>query len=337
MPELITRYMGINLKNPLIVGASKLTADMDLLKRIEEAGAGAVVTASLFEEQINIQTERLEDYYLDMGGMHQTELNLPSQMSLSIPEEHLKWVQQAKENLGIPVIASLNATREDIWIDWAKKLESTGVDGLELNFYSVPLRFDRTSSDMEDDQVRVIRKVKESVNIPVSVKLSSFYTNPLNVMVKMDRAGTDAFILFNRFFQPDIDVNNRSSRYVFDLSTPLENRLPLRFTALLHGRLKGDICTSSGIHSGKDVLKMLLAGANCVQMVSALYLHGISWLDSVLKDMNQWMEESGFHNLDSFRGILDKKNNPDNLAYERAQYIKILLDSGKSIGNYPLF
>ena len=337
MTELKTSYMGIELKNPLIVGASKLTADINLLKKLEEEGAAAIVTASLFEEQINTETERLEDSFLDLGGMHQTELNLPSRAGLSLPEQHLEWVQKTKESLSIPVIASLNATREEIWVDWAQRLASTGIDGLELNFYSVPLRFDRTSSDLEDNEVRIIRKVKESVNIPVSVKLSPFYTNPLNVMVKMDRAGADAFILFNRFFQPDIDIYDRSSRYTFDLSNPLENRLPMRFTALLHGRLKGDICCSTGIHSGKDVIKMILAGANCVQMVSSLYLHSISWLGSVLKEIHEWMRNTGFEDLGSFRGIMDRNQSTDPYAYERAQYVKILLDSGKSIGDYPLF
>lgn len=335
MTDLRTEYMGIDLKNPVIVGASKLTGDMSTLKELEKAGAGAVVTASLFEEQIRIQDERLEDTFLDLGGMHQTELNLSS-FSGSLPEEHLYWVEKAVKTLDIPVIASLNATDEKIWTDWAKKLEGTGVAGLELNLYSVPLRFDRTSSDMEDDQIRIIRKVTEAVQIPVSVKLSPYYANPLNIMAKMDRAGARGFVLFNRFFQPDIDVHSMSSKYTFDLSSPMENRLALRFTALLHNRIKGSLCSSTGISSADDVIKMILAGADCVQMVSALYQNRISWLGSVLKDIQKWMKSQGFENLQSFRGKMDKENSEDPYAYERAQYVKILLESANSTGKNPL-
>lgn len=337
MADLKTGYMGIDLKNPIIVGASKLTADLDLLQEIEKEGAAAVVTASLFEEQIKTQNARMEDMVLDAGGMHQTELNIPSMNAESIPEEHLNWVRQTVETLDIPVIASLNAVEEDIWIDWAKRLQDTGVAGLELNFYSVPTSSDTAAADMEDAQVRTVRKVVESVHIPVSVKLSPFYTNPLNVIARMDRAGARGFVLFNRFFQPDIDIATRSSKYTFDLSNANENRLSMRFTGLLHGQIEGSICCSTGVHSAKDIIKMVLAGADCVQMVSALYMHKISWIASVTEQLESWMDSRGLPNLRSIAGTMDRKNSPDTDAYERAQYVKILLNSEKSIGNYPLF
>jgi len=337
MANLKTRYMGIDLKNPVIAGASKLTADMKLLKELEKEGAAAVITASLFEEQINIQNERIEDIVMDKGGMHQTELNLPSMNIESIPEEHLRWVKLAVETLDIPVIASLNAVEEHIWVDWAQRLQSTGIAGLELNFYSVPTNIDISASDMEDAQIETVRKVAESVDIPVSVKLSPFYTNPLNVIARMDRAGAKGFILFNRFFQPDIDIEAKSSKYTFDLSSAQENRLPMRFAGLLHGRINGSICCSTGVHSAHDVAKMILAGADCVQMVSTLYMHKISWMASVIEKLGDWMDKAGFSDLEAMRGIMDRKNSPDPDAYERAQYVKILLDSEKSIGDYPLF
>jgi dihydroorotate dehydrogenase (fumarate) len=258
-------------------------------------------------------------------------------MSYAGPEEHLAWVRKAKAAVKIPVIASLNAVTREIWKEWALRLADTGVDGLELNFYSTPVDFDRTAASIEEEQVEILAEVKQAVGIPVSVKLSSAYTNPLNVIRKMDEAGADAFVLFNRFFQPDIDPVLRKRVFTFDLSDPKENRVPLRFTALLHGRIRGDIAATSGIHSGSDALKMIMAGAAGVQVVSALYRHGLGHLAEMKQEISKWLDTSGSDSLESIRGLLDKEHSEDPYAYERAQYVRILMRSDASVGGYRLY
>lgn len=336
MADLGTSYMGISLKNPVIAGASRLTGDLGLISKIEEAGAGAIVTASLFEEQIMIQQNILEDTFLDLGGMHQTELNLQSSAPFSGPEEHLMWVQRTKETVEIPVIASLNAVTPKIWTEWAARLEKTGADGLELNFYSTPVKTKRTAEEIENEQIDILKKVKETVSIPVSVKLSPFYTNPLNFISRISSAGADGIVLFNRFFQPDIDIETRKRIFRFDLSTRDENRLPLRFTALLHGNISSDLCSSTGIHTGEDALKLLMAGAGCVQVVSTLYKNGINSIEKMLSVMEKWMDEHKYADLKKIKGMMDKNKSTDPYAYERAQYVRVLLNSHESVNDYPI-
>ncbi len=337
MADLKTRYMGFELANPFIVGSSKLTSDMQTIAKLEQAGAGALVTASLFEEQIRIGGDRLEDFVMASDSREQSEISLFPGMSYAGPEEHLSWVRKAKKAAGIPVIASLNAVTHSTWKEWALRLADTGVDGLELNFYATPVDFERTAASIEDEQVEILSEIKETVGIPVGVKLSSAYTNPLNLIHRMDRAGADAFVLFNRFFQPDIDPVLRKRVFTFDLSEPHENRQPLRFTALLHGKIGADIAASSGIHSGADALKLILAGATGVQVVSALYRYGLDHLAKMKQEIVHWLDNSGSGSLDAVRGMLDKDHSEDPHAYERAQYVRILMRSDASVGGYHLF
>ena len=337
MADLKTRYMGLDLDNPFIVGSSKLTADMETIVRLEEAGAGALVISSLFEEQIKIGGDRLEDFVMASDSREQSEISLFPGMSYAGPEEHLAWVRKTKKAVRIPVIGSLNAVTRETWKDWALRLAETGVDGLELNFYATPADFDRTAASIEDEQVEILAEVKEAVGIPVSVKLSSSYTNPLNVIRRMDEAGADAFVLFNRFFQPDIDPVLQKRVFTFDLSEPQENRLPLRFTALLHGRIQADIAATSGIHSGADVLKMIMAGAAGVQLVSCLYRYGLDHLGKMRREIAEWLDASGHSSLEEIRGMLDKDHSEDPYAYERAQYVRILMRSDASVGGYRLY
>lgn len=336
MPDLSTRYMGITLKNPFIAGASKLTGDADTIRKLEAAGAAAIVTSSLFEEQIRIEREWLEDYFLDHGGMHQTELNLPSYSPYSYPEDHLQWLKSSAESVSIPVIASLNAFRRETWVQWSMKLEECGVDGLELNFYSTPLDQGRDASEIEDDQIQILVEIKEKVKVPVSVKMSPFYTNPLNMASRFSKAGADGIVMFNRFFQPDIEPDSMKHIFRFDLSHPMENRLPLRFISLLHGRIHSDLCASSGIHDTTDAIKMIMGGAAAVQMVSCLYMKGIGHLEDMIRKLENWMNSKGFSNINEFRGKMDKLHSSDPYAYERAQYVKILLQSRESIKGHPL-
>lgn len=337
MADLKTRYMGLDLENPFIIGSSKLTSDMETLVRLEEAGAGALVIASLFEEQIRIGGDRLEDFVMASDSREQPEISLFPGMSYAGPEEHLSWVRKAKDAVRIPVIASLNAVTRETWKDWALRLADTGVDGLELNFYATPVDFGRSAASIEDEQVEILAEIREAVGMPVSVKLSSSYTNPLNVIRRMDEAGADGFVLFNRFFQPDIDPVLQKRVFTFDLSEPQENRQPLRFTALLHGNIRGDIAATSGIHSGADALKMIMAGAAGVQVVSALYRYGLEHLGKMKREILEWLEASGYASLDEVRGMLDKGHSEDPHAYERAQYVRILMRSDASVGGYRLY
>jgi dihydroorotate dehydrogenase (fumarate) len=241
--------------------------------------------------------------------------------------------EKAKQSAGIPVIASLNAVNRETWVEYASLLEETGVDGLELNFYWSPTDFNRKGSDIESEQIEILKEVKKEVSIPISVKLSTFYSNPLNFIKKLDREGVDGFVLFNRFFQPDVDVEEERDISPFNFSSENDNRLPLRFAGLLYDNIRGDVCSSTGVMFAKDVIKMLLAGARCVQMVSTLYKNKISHIKTVAEAVQKWMEEKGYASIDSFRGKMSKKNSGNPWMYTRAQYVKLLSHPEKIVEN----
>ena len=325
MGSLQTRYMGIALANPIIAGASDLTSNVDSIKRIEEAGAGALVLKSLFEEQIQLERFKLEED-LERGS------ELYAEMSSIFPKlqhagarEHLMWVKKSKDAVKIPVFASLNAVSRATWVEYARQLADQGVDGLELNFFATPRDFDVGGALVEEEQLDAVREVRGGVKIPLAVKLSVFYSNPLNLINKLDREGVNGFVLFNRFFQPDINVDLESMTQPFNFSIQADNRLPLRFTGLLHGRIKADVCASTGIMTGKDVAKMLLAGAPAVQVVTALYRNGVKSIRAMLEELSRWMDGKSYSSIDAFRGKLSAKNAKDPWAYSRAQYAKMLL------------
>ena len=325
MGSLQTRYMGIALANPIIAGASDLTSNVDSIKRIEEAGAGALVLKSLFEEQIQLERFKLEED-LERGS------ELYAEMSSIFPKlqhagarEHLMWVKKSKDAVKIPVFASLNAVSRATWVEYARQLADQGVDGLELNFFATPRDFDVGGALVEEEQLDAVREVQGEVKIPLAVKLSVFYSNPLNLINKLDREGVNGFVLFNRFFQPDINVDLESMTQPFNFSIQADNRLPLRFTGLLHGKIKADVCASTGIITGKDVAKMLLAGAPAVQVVTALYRNGVKSIRAMLEELSRWMDGKSYSSIDAFRGKLSAKNAKDPWAYSRAQYAKMLL------------
>ena len=241
------------------------------------------------------------------------------------PKEHLMWVKKAKESVGIPVIASLNAVNSETWIEYAAQLEQTGVDGLELNFFATPGDFDREGFEIENDQIAILKEVKKRLKIPVGVKLSVFYSNPLGIVKKFDEADVDGFVLFNRFFQPDIDIDEEKNIFPFNFSYETDYRLPLRYAGLLYGNIRGSICGSRGILHGTDVVKMILAGADCVQCVSTLYMNGVNHIKTMLSEIEAWMDEKGYTDLAAFRGKLSRKNSKDPWSYTRAQYVKLLV------------
>jgi dihydroorotate dehydrogenase (fumarate) len=338
MADLRTRYMGLDLKNPIIIGASNIVTDIDNLKRIEKAGAAAIVYKSLFEEQIQLENLEFYERKTEYSERNAEMISLyPESVSVT-PDimDHLLALKKAKESVSIPVIASLNAIANETWVDYARKIEETGVDGLELNFYSVPEKTGNGSEDIEENQKKILTKIKSAVKIPVSVKLSSFHTNPLKHIADLEMAGADAFVLFNRLFQPDIDIHTEEHLFPYSLSNSEDNRLPLRFAGLLYGNTNASICTNTGIMNGSDVIKMLLAGAGCVQIVSTVYLNQIEVITTMLKDIEKWMNSKGYKSIESFRGKLSRINSNNKLPYHRAQYMDFMMTTSQILKKYKI-
>lgn len=335
--DLSVKYMGLELKNPIIVGASNLVTDLGVLKKLEAAGASAIVYKSLFEEQIHL--ENLESYSAeeDYATRH-PEMASPMlpDMGDAGPEQFLMNLKEAKEAINIPLIASLNAVYDETWVEYAQKMQETGVDGLELNFYAVPKELHIDGRSIFTEQLDILEKVKNSVTIPVAVKLSPYYTNILYTVAEMDKVGADAFVLFNRLFQPEIDIDLEEHYFPYNLSTQNDNRLALRFAGLLYDQIDGDVCTSNGVYTGEDVISMILAGSDAVQIVSTLYKNGTEQISVMLKEIEDWMKKKNYQSLDDFRGKLSKKVLRDPFTYKRAQYVDILMHSNEIFKKYPL-
>jgi len=328
--------MGIKLKSPVIVGANNMVTNPDNLIRMEKAGAGALVYKSVFEEQIQLESlelsERKEEY--NERNAEMIKLFPDAGADASEIREHLAALKEAKKTVNIPVFASINAVNQATWVDYAKKIEKTGIDGLELNMYTPPEKAGEMTSGIEKDQAEVVKAVKSAVKIPVSVKISPYYTNPLRFISDLDKAGADAFVLFNRLFQPDIDIDTETHYYPYTLSNREDHRLPLRFAGLLYGNTEGSVCASSGIITGPDVIKMILAGADAVQVVSTIYLNQIEIISSILKDIEKWMKEKGYKDLGSFRGKLSQKSIDTKQPYERVQYMDFMMTTSEIMKKY---
>ncbi|MCU0456166.1 MAG: dihydroorotate dehydrogenase-like protein [Bacteroidales bacterium] len=338
MADLKTRYLGLEIKNPIVVGASNLSTNTVDIKRLEEAGAAAIVYKSLFEEQIQLENlelfERKTEY--EERNAEMVTLFPNSGSDHSSPEEHLVNLKRAKESVSIPLIASLNAVNEETWVDYALKIEKTGVDAIELNFYTGPEKYDMEAEEIEKRQVKTLIAVRSAVKIPVSVKLSPYYTNPLKLIYDLDKNGADGFVLFNRLFQPDIEIETEQHQFPYNLSHPEDKRLPLRFAGLLYGNTGASICANSGIFSGKDVIKMVLAGADCVQVVSTIYLNKPEVISSMVRDIEKWMDSRGYKTLDNFRGKLSVKNSKNKHPYHRAQYIDFMMSTSEILKKYKV-
>jgi dihydroorotate dehydrogenase (fumarate) len=327
MTKLNTSYMGIDLRNPVIIGANNMVGNTDNLRQMEDAGAAAVVYRSLFEEQIQLEAAQMDDELDEYAERHAEMTSLFPSLEHAGPKEHLMNVRKARETLSIPLIASLNAVYTETWEEYAKLLEETGVDGLELNFYYVPRDHHVAGADVIGKQIDILKKVKKAVSIPISVKLSPFYANPLNVITRMDEAGADAFVLFNRIFQPEIDIDKEKHVVDFPLSTEYENKLPIRFTGLLYGNIKASIVSARGIQTGNDVIKMVLAGADAIQAVGTFYKNEISYISKMVKDIETWMDTKGYKSIKEFQGKLSDKTLNDPFVYKRAQYVDLLMKS----------
>ncbi len=336
MAKLRTTYMGLEIKNPIIIGASNMVTDHKFAKKLEDAGAAALVYKSLFEEQVLFEKIQLRNELEANNDLHAEMTRLFPVVEHAGPKEYLVNLKRLKESVGIPVFASLNAIHKDTWIEYASLIQETGVDGIELNFYSVPEEFDRDAALIEEQQLDILNSVKRVLNIPVAVKLSPFYSNPLNVIEKMDNEDVDAFVLFNRFFQPDIDLENLKMNFPYNLTHESDNRLSLRFAGLLYGNINADICVNTGVFTADDVLKMLLAGASSVQVVSAVMKNGTDHIKVMLEGIEKWMDRKGFEYISQFQGKMAREKVKDPFAYKRAQYVDILLKSKEFNKSFPL-
>jgi dihydroorotate dehydrogenase (fumarate) len=330
MNKLKTSYMGITLDNPVILGACNVASDLDNLKKAEEFGAGAIVFKSLFEEQIQLESFQLDEKLNEFNDLYAEMVQMHPNLEHAGPEEHLWKLRKATENLNIPVIASLNAVNNSTWVKYARLLSETGVDALEINFYQIPLDPDISAKDIEEEQIKTLKEIRKSISIPISVKLSPDYSNILNFIGRLDKAGADAVVLFNSFFQPDIDIFNEKHITSSHLSNEGDYKKSLRYAGLLYKNIKADICSSHGILTGEDAIRLMLSGATCVQVVSTVYKNGLSQIGTIRKEIEEWMDSKNYTNIEEFRGKLSKSslsNNP--FVYKRAQYVDLLLNSGE--------
>ena len=331
MADLRASYMGIPLKNPLIAGASSLTSNIGSIRKLEEEGVSALVISSLFEETIQLQSYKMEQdmsYFANLGA----EIgNIFPSVEHAGPEEHLMWVRKAVEAVKIPVIASLNCTNTETWVEWSKKLEACGVKGLELNFFAVPTDPGDSAESVEQYQIETVTAIMKAVKVPVSVKLSPFYTSPLNVVKHLDAAGVAGFVIFNRLWHPEIDIATEKMSFPFHLSGPSDLGLPIRYVGLLRGQVKGSLCGANGVHSGADAVQMILAGADVVQAVSTFYKNGVKNAKTILSDIEAWMDRKGYASLEDVRGKLGYEKSNEKWKFKRAQYVRHLLNSEEYI------
>lgn len=321
--DLSTEYMGLKLDNPLVAAASPLSRQLGNVRRMEDAGLGAIVLFSLFEEELD-PDGRLERYTSDHGRRSLPALEyFPDHAAYDTgPDAYLAHIEAVKQTVDIPVIASLNGTTPGGWIEYARQMEAAGADALELNIYYIPTEIDLSGQEVEDRYLDVLTTVKQTVDIPVAVKLSPYFSAMAHMAVQLDAAGCDALVLFNRFYQPDIDVESRKVFPHVMLSTPQDMRLPLRWIAILHGQIKADMAATGGIHTVEDIVKMIMAGAQVTQLAAALLKYGIDYGRELQMNLEDWLEEHDCDNLDPLRGTLSQSRCADPTAFERANYLK---------------
>ena len=336
MADLRTTFMGVELKNPIILGASSLVEDLNAIKKIERAGVAAIVYRSLFEEQINLEQIQLDEQVGEYSYRNAEMGNIFPEIKHSGAGEHLYNLTKLIKNVSIPVFASLNAIYDQSWEDYAVQLEKTGVAGLELNFYDVPTSSENSSSKIEGHQIDILKKLRKLVKIPISVKLSPFYANPLNFISQADKAGAEGIVIFNRFFQPEINIETEDFFFPFDLTHEKDYQVTLRFAGLLFGNIKADICASRGIADGTDIIKMILAGAGSVQVVSTIYKNKAAHVTQMIETIEEWMDAKGYKTIEEFKGKLSMKMSKEPYAYRRAHYVDILMKSTEIFKKYPM-
>lgn len=324
--NLTTNYLGMMLKNPIVVSSSPLSHTVDSIRRLEDAGAAAVVMYSLFEEQIGFESYYL-DYHLTQGTDSYAESisYFPDMQSYNVgPDQYLKLLRGAKEAVDIPVIASLNGASVGGWTDYAALIEDAGADALELNIYYLPTNTNITGREVEELYLDILSAVRQTVTIPIAVKLSPFFSSTANMASALANQGADGLVLFNRFYQPDFDLENLEVTPRLILSNSDELRLPLRWVAILYGRLQADLAITSGIHNAEDVVKGLLAGAKVTMMASELLQNGVRRIGQVLNDLTTWLKEHEYQSVIQMIGAMSQKHCTEPAAFERANYMKML-------------
>ncbi len=326
MTDLKTKYLGLELKNPLVASASALSKRTSTVKKMEDAGISAVVMYSLFEEQITHDSLAF-NYFMERGTEQFPEAldYFPDLDRYNVgPEQYLEQIQQNKEAVEIPVIASLNGVSNSGWVEYAKKMAQTGADALELNTYYIPTDPSITASQLEDNFVELVKAVCGSVDIPVAVKLSPFFSALPNLVHRLTDAGADGFVLFNRFIQPDLDIENLEVDSTLHLSTSAELLLPLRWMAILYDRVDADLALTTGVHTGLDLVKAILAGANVAMVASEFVANGVERAKDMLAEMSLWMSAYGYESVEGMCGSMSQKNVANPAAFERANYMKAL-------------
>lgn len=326
MVDLSTTYLGLQLKNPVVASASPISKKLEGIRRLEDAGASAVVMYSLFEEQISHESLAL-DHFLNSGAESYPEAitYFPDLENYNIgPDEYLELINKAHQSVSIPVIGSLNGISTGGWVEYARQIEQAGADALELNMYYIPTDINITSQELEQNYVSLVKDVRSQVNIPLAVKLSPYFTALPNLANRLVQAGANGLVLFNRFIQPDLDIETLEVTPNLVLSSPNELRLPLRWVAILYGRIQADMALTSGVHSAQDVLKAVMAGANVTMLASALLKNGLGHLSSILNDMERWMETFEYMSIQQMRGSMSQRSVAEPAAFERANYLKAL-------------
>lgn len=324
--NLSTRYLGFTLRTPLVASASPLTEDLGNVKRMEDAGASAIILHSLFEEQLTRDRAELE-HHLEHGTESFAEAltYFPKASDFAVgPEAYLEHIRKAKESTDVPIIASLNGITHGGWTGYAKEMQQAGADAIELNIYYIAADENQSGAEVEQGYIDILKAVRNQVTIPIAVKISPFFSSLAHFAGRLDEAGANGLVLFNRFYQPDIHLESLEVRPNIILSTPQALRLPMRWIAILYGRVKADLAATSGVHTAEDMLKMLMAGASVTQVCSVLYRHGINHLRVMERDLVQWLQDHEYDSIEQLKGSMSQNHCASPAEFERAQYVKSL-------------
>jgi len=326
MADLNTKYLGLTLRNPIVIGSSGLTNSVEDIVKLEQNGAGAVVLKSIFEEQIMLEADYRMRKAEEDGLLYTEYSETLDYIDVHIKEKelgsYLDLIREAKKKTMIPIIASINAISGLEWVSFARQIEEAGADALELNIFVMPFNFEKTCEDNENTYYSVLKKVKALVNIPVSIKISPYFANLGSVIMNLEKNGADGVVLFNRFSSPDIDINAVKVTSADVLSTPPEMSNTLRWIAIMAKRVKMNLAASTGVHDGEAVVKQLLAGATTTQVTSAIYKHGPEYISEIINFLSNWMDDKGYHYVDQFRGKLSQSESQNPEVFERMQFMR---------------
>jgi dihydroorotate dehydrogenase (fumarate) len=326
MPDLTTNYLGLKLKNPLVVSASPLSKRLDSVQKLEQAGAAAIVMYSLFEEQVTFESHQLDHYLEYSSNRHAEALSyFPNLTYYNLGAEgYLKHLEKVKRSVGIPVIGSLNGVTSGGWVEYAGKIEAAGADALELNLYYLPTDLHMNSQALEESYVELVTEVRSRIRIPLAVKLSPFFTSLPYMARRFSEAGANGLVLFNRFYQPDFDLEDLAVVPNLELSTPYDLRLPLRWIAILYGRVLTDFALTGGVHSAQDIVKGIMAGASVTMVASELLANGIKRVSNLLSNLEQWMVAYEYQSISQMKGSMSQLHCAEPAAFERANYMRAL-------------